>query len=273
MLDVVARLLLVAAGGVGFLLLPVWLVGVQIPMLWMAPPSTDTAEASWSVALLWSAINLLQVLGFGVMHTALAQEHVKGAISRALSLRPEMYRAMYVAVAGLHLLLVTVLWHPTAVAPLWHVQLGGWRSEEADMALFGFFGVGIAYVVAQHGAFEFLGIRASVPSAAVSKEGKSLVTTGIYGLVRHPMYTVTMAGVLLPTRMTLDRLVFALGALLYLYGFGVPIEEQKLLAEFGAPYAVYQRSVPAVVPGPLERWLGILDESATSEESDKVKTT
>lgn len=74
-----------------------------------------------------------------------------------------------------------------------------------------------------------------------------LITTGLYGITRHPIYTYTLAAFLFSVVMSLDRLVLCLGVALYLFK-AVPIEEKKLHVIFGKPYDDYKLVVPAVVP-------------------------
>ncbi|MBS1911633.1 MAG: isoprenylcysteine carboxylmethyltransferase family protein [Bacteroidetes bacterium] len=81
-------------------------------------------------------------------------------------------------------------------------------------------------------------------------EQHELITSGPYGVVRHPIYA-GMGGMFLVTGLVVS-LWWALGAGLALFAVGTAIrvrEEEKLLAEsFGDAFARYRASVPAVVP-------------------------
>ena len=80
-------------------------------------------------------------------------------------------------------------------------------------------------------------------------EGHKLVTTGVYRIVRHPIYT----GLLLALYATaLDHgTIFALvGVLVLTIAFYVKarLEERFLSAELGPGYGQYERRVPMLVP-------------------------
>ncbi len=90
-------------------------------------------------------------------------------------------------------------------------------------------------------------------SARVLKE-HSLVTSGPYRLVRHPIYAA-MFGMLLGSGVLVSRWEsVSVGAAFYLCGtvFRVRIEERLLRAVFGSAYENYARKVPALIP----RWPG-----------------
>jgi protein-S-isoprenylcysteine O-methyltransferase Ste14 len=82
-------------------------------------------------------------------------------------------------------------------------------------------------------------------------EGHKLIKTGVYGWVRHPIYT-GMFGMLLATGLAVSRwhglcagmIVFWAGTIIR-----VRSEERLLRATFGAEYEEYARRVPAVLPG------------------------
>ena len=79
-----------------------------------------------------------------------------------------------------------------------------------------------------------------------------LVTSGPYGLVRHPIYT-GMLGMLVATGLGVGRLPFSVvGAAIYVAGtmIRVRVEEQLLRAAFGTRYDDYARRVPGLLP----RW-------------------
>jgi protein-S-isoprenylcysteine O-methyltransferase Ste14 len=86
------------------------------------------------------------------------------------------------------------------------------------------------------------------------KEHHTLITTGPYALVRHPIYL----GILLFTLGT--GLVFDRGAVVLLAAALVPcflaqarIEDRIFAAHFGAEHAAYRAQVPAVLPWPRPR--------------------
>lgn len=82
---------------------------------------------------------------------------------------------------------------------------------------------------------------------------KELVTRGVYGIVRHPMYLAGLIIVTFNPVITTNSLVFTALADLY-FVFGAFIEERRFLAEFGDRYRAYMRRVPRLLP----RWPGIM---------------
>jgi methanethiol S-methyltransferase len=74
-------------------------------------------------------------------------------------------------------------------------------------------------------------------------ENTGLVTSGIYGLVRHPMYLAGILVFLFEPVITVNSFSLRVPAILY-FLFGTFIEERRFLHDFGASYAAYQREVP-----------------------------
>jgi protein-S-isoprenylcysteine O-methyltransferase Ste14 len=77
-----------------------------------------------------------------------------------------------------------------------------------------------------------------------------LVTTGVYGVVRHPIYTA-MLGMLISTGIVVSNWLFlAVATIVFLAGTKVRIHlEEKLLAEaFGRKFANWRSRVPGLIP-------------------------
>jgi len=62
-----------------------------------------------------------------------------------------------------------------------------------------------------------------------------LITNGMYGMVRHPMYLLLLMSFLITPVMSLDRFCLMLAVGLYLT-FAIPFEEKHLIKEFGTRY-------------------------------------
>ena len=103
--------------------------------------------------------------------------------------------------------------------------------------------------------WEFMGFRQvwrylSRKEVAGSLEGltqKELVTTGVYGIVRHPLY---VAGIIIFTfspHITVNGLTITVLADLY-FLFGMFIEERRFVKIFGDQYREYMKRVPRMVP-------------------------
>lgn len=102
---------------------------------------------------------------------------------------------------------------------------------------------------------EFLGIKQvwrylTRREVAGNLEGlteKELVTSGVYSIVRHPMY---LAGIIIFTfnpNITVNSLTVTVLADLY-FLWGVFIEERRFLRIFGDRYREYMKRVPRLIP-------------------------
>jgi len=76
---------------------------------------------------------------------------------------------------------------------------------------------------------------------------RELVTTGVYGIVRHPMYLAGLVIVIFNPILTMNGLTFSLLAGLY-FLFGVFIEERRFVEIFGDQYREYMKRVPMLIP-------------------------
>jgi protein-S-isoprenylcysteine O-methyltransferase Ste14 len=87
-------------------------------------------------------------------------------------------------------------------------------------------------------------------NAITHKEGHQVIDTGPYGMVRHPIYTGLIAGMLV-TGIAVGTVTAMLGAALISLGMGLKarMEEGFLSAELGADaYGSYCRRVPMLIP-------------------------
>jgi protein-S-isoprenylcysteine O-methyltransferase Ste14 len=101
---------------------------------------------------------------------------------------------------------------------------------------------------------EFLGlaqVRAFLrqgpgPDASGERPGR-LLTSGPYGLCRHPMYLAGLMILFAAPRMTLEHLLFSLFAAAY-FLVGSIFEEQRLVLSFGDAYLQYRRRTSRIFP-------------------------
>jgi protein-S-isoprenylcysteine O-methyltransferase Ste14 len=76
---------------------------------------------------------------------------------------------------------------------------------------------------------------------------KELVRTGVYGIVRHPMYLAGLVIFTFSPIITVNGLIVTVLADFY-FLFGVFIEERRFLRSFGDEYREYMRQVPRLLP-------------------------
>lgn len=83
----------------------------------------------------------------------------------------------------------------------------------------------------------------------------ALVTRGVYGRIRHPMYASFFA-MALAQALLLDNWIAGWGALLavgLLYRIRTPREEQMMLESFGDAYRAYMQRTGGIVPRAIPR--------------------
>ncbi|MCD4673421.1 MAG: isoprenylcysteine carboxylmethyltransferase family protein [Anaerolineaceae bacterium] len=80
------------------------------------------------------------------------------------------------------------------------------------------------------------------------EEPPTLVISGMYYWVRHPLYVCALLFVWLMPVMTWNILAFNIGITIAIT-IGVLQEEKRLLKNFGEEYAEYQKRVPMLFPG------------------------
>lgn len=183
-------------------------------------------------------------LGYFALHSALATEWLKAKVATHWPRLARFYRLAYNSVAvGLFVLLMryqTQLPAPLLWATYQPLLLVGYLLLLSGVLL------GIAalrgYNLAEFGGWGYLR-RGAVPVRT------ALSTHGLNARVRHPLYTgmlLLLLGYVLVSP-TQPRLIFAVCSTLYVL-VGARLEEQKLLAHFGAAYARYRRQVPMLLP-------------------------
>ena len=126
--------------------------------------------------------------------------------------------------------------------PAW-VRLLGVPTAIAGLALFAWM-------------FRHLGLN--VTATSMPRVGATLVTSGPYRWVRHPMYATVVVLVVASTLLTANALVAVGGMLMFaLLAARCRIEEQRLVAKFGDAYRDYQRGTGRFLPR-LNRLLGLM---------------
>lgn len=214
-------------------------VGRRLGWPWVAPEIDSVAGRC-----LWNA-GLFVLFGFA--HSFFAQVGVQARV-RATVAAPAM-RSFFLAVTGTALLLMMGLWQPTG-RMIWRLPVP--HSAEAALAALIFVvpAAVIMWLLVRLGFWEFLGwaqLFGPAEASARTAGTPALRTTGIYGCVRHPVYTGLLAMFVLGPVLSLDRFTLFLAALAYL-SVGIPVEERKLIRLFGDAYVEYRRRVPALLP-------------------------
>jgi protein-S-isoprenylcysteine O-methyltransferase Ste14 len=180
-------------------------------------------------------------LGYGALHSLLASLPFKAAARRLFGpWADHFYRLIFnfVAVVTLLPLLALVAWKPGPVlfSARWPVAgiLVGIQLIALWLMLLAFRNSQPAY---------FLGIGqlgTEIPSGG-------LVTTGAYGVVRHPLYSTGLLILWCFPVLTAGTLAFDAGITLYVL-IGSELEERRLIVQFGEAYRRYRKKVARLIP-------------------------
>jgi len=73
------------------------------------------------------------------------------------------------------------------------------------------------------------------------------VINGMYRFVRHPLYFFSLLALWSMPVMTVNLLMFNIGATLY-FVIGSRVEERRLVQSYGEAYRAYQQRVPGLIP-------------------------
>lgn len=104
----------------------------------------------------------------------------------------------------------------------------------------------LASCLVNTGIISFLGLDALLGKTG-DRGPQPLATQGWYGVVRHPLYLLSILFMFLNPVMTVRWLFLSCIATLY-FIIGALIEEKRLLKEYNETYIRYREQVPFVVP-------------------------
>lgn len=181
---------------------------------------------------------------FALHHSIFARAGLKTWVRRHAP--PQLERSLYVWTSSLALIAVCALWQP--VPGIWW-EWHGWAAIISRAVQLG----GIALIVVSAARIDMRELAGLRQAAVIEPHGSAgdtpLQVGGPYRWVRHPIYFAWLLMVFAAPRMTSGRLLFAVISTAYLVA-AIPFEERGLRAEFGEPYAAYQRQVRwRIVPG------------------------
>jgi protein-S-isoprenylcysteine O-methyltransferase Ste14 len=222
----------------------VWLgaavfVGSLLYFLWFYLVQLDRVAGGGGVVALTIDVSLFSL--FAVHHSVMARSGAKRWISRLLP--AELERSTYSWISSLLFLLVCAGWQPIG-GTLY--DAGGWLTVPLRLVQVTAI-VLVAKATAALDALDLAGVRQLERLAPDTPA--YLNTSGVYGLVRHPIYLGWVMFVFGAPRMTTDRAVFAIISTLYL-ALAVPLEERSLVQTFGEAYSRYSDRVRwRIVPG------------------------
>lgn len=172
------------------------------------------------------------------LHSLLASDLVKAAVSKSLPGLARYYRLLYSVVSTVGLLYMMWL---MLTAPAVELLQATPEMRYIGMVLASW-GVMLVIVAFRHiSGLAFLGLKA---------EGEPrLIREGLHAHMRHPIYSGT---ILILLGMLLYRPTAVIGltvGLIFIYlPIGIYLEEKKLIRLFGEAYVRYRKEVKAVIP-------------------------
>ncbi len=186
-------------------------------------------------------ILLLALAIWGIVHSFLAS-HLAKDLFRLRAGNSDFYRLAYNIFAGISFLPALYLVKALPDQPVyqvpapWSYLMFGGQAFAAVMLFVAFL---------QTNPLSFMGVQQLFEK---EKAGGALVTSGLYHLVRHPIYTFALLYVWLSPTISQNSLTVYIGATIYIL-VGTYFEERKLLREFGEAYVEYKRKTPMLIPG------------------------
>jgi protein-S-isoprenylcysteine O-methyltransferase Ste14 len=182
-------------------------------------------------------VDCLLFSAFALHHSVFARTPVKAWVRSVTP--PPLERSVYTWLASLLFIAACWAWQPVP-GRLYELE-GPWRRllEVAQIA-------GIVLTVLAARALDVLDLAGIRPvrraRTGAPPAHAPLSTTGVFGIVRHPLYFGWALLVLAAPDMTATRAVFALVSTAYV-AIAISWEERGLVETFGADYERYRRRV------------------------------
>lgn len=187
---------------------------------------------------------ILTVIGlYGLVHSWLASLGVKAAVRQRLGPSADRYYRLAFNIFGF-ISLIPVLALPVLL-PDRRLYSIPFPWDLPLLALQALALIGLAAGVKETGAWSFLGLEQLFEGRPANP---TLVTSGLYRWVRHPLYSAGMLFIWASPVETRNLFTLYLGFTAYLI-IGAIFEERKLLREYGSAYKTYREQTPMFVPG------------------------
>ena len=210
--------------------------GFIVPSRLDGPLETSLARAL--------TIDLALLAVFAIQHSVMARRGFKERWTRVVPWAIE--RSTYVLFASLALLLLFWQWRPIGIE-IWSVENPVGRTVLWSLFAAGWLTVFAVTFLINH--FDLFGLRQVwLPLIGQPYTRVPFRTPLPYRYVRHPLYLGFLLAFWSTPTMTLAHLVFAVATTCYVL-LAIRFEERDLLAEHGASYQEYRRTVPMLLPG------------------------
>lgn len=188
---------------------------------------------------------ILRLAAFALLHSFLALPYIKERVMRLTALSSSAYRLGYNITSLLAFgWVMTAERHSTMLYEISGVVRDIFYLMQVLLL------AALASCLKSTGLVSFLGLD-TFSGKSAHRMPQPLATNGWYGIVRHPLYLLSILFMFLNPVMTVRWMLLAsLGTLYFL--IGALIEENRLHKEFGEKYARYREQVPFIVPSLLK---------------------
>ncbi len=184
---------------------------------------------------------ILRLIAFAMLHSLLALPSIKARIMRLTGMNQSAYRLGYNIVALFAFGWVMAVDRHSAILYEISGVLRYTLYLLQTLAL-----IALAFCLVNTGLMSFLGFDA-LAAREENRTPQQLATHGWYGIVRHPLYFLSILFMFMNPVMTMRWLLLACLATLY-FMIGALIEERRLEKEFAGEYVRYRKQVPFIVP-------------------------
>ncbi len=184
---------------------------------------------------------VLYFLFFAVIHSVLATGYIKKKAEKWMGNKFRFYRLVYSILSFFTFAPAFLIWatYADSTPPVYAIP----QLFYPIIILIRLLAIGMfVYAALQTDILDLIGIRQLQGNVK-----NIMITSGVYGIVRHPIYTGGI--ILLFTKMEMSQLDLAAIVLVSIYFLiGAFVEERRLLAVFGEEYVKYQQQVSMFIP-------------------------
>jgi methanethiol S-methyltransferase len=174
------------------------------------------------------------------MHSFLAKDKVKEYAWLRMHVNATIYRRWYVIFSSVAFVFIFLF---GALQPAHYVFSPGKYFQYAGLFI-AYWGV---FVLMR--SFRAFNVRKFLGIHATEKEYDNLITSGMFAVIRHPVYLGTillLIGFFMYTP-TVSTLILVVSSILYIM-VGIGLEEQKMIKHYGEEYKQYRKKVPMLIP-------------------------
>lgn len=185
---------------------------------------------------------IISIALWGFVHSLLASTRIKNLFHRTLGDGfMKFYRLFYNIFAIVSFLPVLFFMLTLPDDPLYRVP----APFNFIMRVGQLISVVLLFVaVFQTDLLSFIGFRQLLEEEKTS----TLIISGLYRYVRHPLYTFSLLILWLSPNMSVNSFIVYVALTIYVL-VGIIFEERKLVREFGQDYEDYRSTTPMLVPG------------------------